>query len=108
VTIATGAQAQTVHCDISSKMQCEPGGGACQHLRPTVWNVVDFGRHTIARCDQRGCDEFPADFVRSGAYTNILVPGRSLLAKVSETGSFLEVATLTEAVLVSFGSCRRN
>jgi hypothetical protein len=41
-----------------------------------------------------------------GAYTDIFVPGKSLLAKMSETGSFLEVATLTEVVLVSFGSCR--
>jgi hypothetical protein len=108
LSIGLPAPAQTLRCDISSKVQCEPGGAACRRIDAKVWNVVDLGRRTLARCDQRGCDAYPANFVRSGAYTNILVPERSLLAKLSENGSFLEVATLTETVLVSFGTCRGN
>jgi hypothetical protein len=59
---------------------------------------------TFARCDEKGCDEYPALFTRSGLFTNIVfAPGT--LAKLSDTGSLVEVVTLGMVALVSYGRC---
>jgi hypothetical protein len=46
---------------------------------------------------------------RSGAYLVVNVPEHGMLAKMSLTGDeYVEVTTLGTAVLVSFGTCRRE
>jgi hypothetical protein len=99
------AASQVLRRDITFKNQCGPDG-RCQKVSTQLWNVIDPTSRTIMRCDTRGCDSYPAQFIKSGVYTNIEVPARSMLAKVGDAGSFLEVVTLTDSVLVSFGSCR--
>ena len=102
------AAAQVLRCDIATKYQCDAGSG-CQRAAPGLWNVIDLQKQTISRCDSKGCDTYPARFAVSGAYINIALPERGMMAKLASDGStFMETASLTNAVLVSFGSCKRQ
>ena len=102
------AAAQVLRCDIASKYRCEANGG-CQKVAAGVWNIVNFPKQTFARCDVKGCDTYPAQFVTSGAFINIALPQGGMLARMSSDGSmFLETATLMGTALVSFGACREQ
>lgn len=52
-SICSGASAQTLRCDITSKFVCESSG--CQPTKPSVFNILDLDSRTIARCDSQGC-----------------------------------------------------
>ena len=102
------AAAQVLRCDIASKYRCDASGG-CQKVAAGVWNIVNFPRQTVSRCDSKGCDTYSAQFVTSGAFINIALPANGMLAKMSSDGSmFLETATLMGTALVSFGACREQ
>lgn len=102
------AHGQTLRCQIDLKHQCNAGSG-CQRVQPTIWNFIDLTEQTISRCDAKGCDTYPARFSVSGAFINIALPERGMMAKLkSDGGSFTEVATLADATLISFGACRRQ
>ena len=46
-------------------------------------------------------------YATSGLFTNIMVPGRGMLAKVSRGRSqYVEVVTLGTNVLISYGACK--
>ena len=99
------AMATSIRCDISTKYACNRDG--CTPNARTVWNLVDVDRSQYSRCDGKGCDEFQMVQSASGIFVNIDVPGRGVLAKMSRDGSlFVEVTTLADNVLVSFGACR--
>ncbi|CAN7198061.1 hypothetical protein [Ensifer adhaerens] len=101
----TGAHAQTLRCDISSKHVCEASPG-CQSAKLAVFNRIDLQMRTFSRCDSKGCDKYDAVFSASGAFLNIAVPEKGLMAKLDMTeGRFSEVVTLAGQVYVSFGSC---
>lgn len=98
------AAAQTLRCVVAAKYDCRREG--CSPSTPTVINVVDLDESRYSRCDARGCDEYQIVQNPSGLFVNIDVPGRGMVAKVSLDGSvFVEVATLADTVLVSFGTC---
>ena len=106
--LATPVAAQGVHeCRITQKLSCAAGDG-CSPVAISTWNVVDFTRQTYSRCDQKGCDSYPASFHRSGAFTIIDVPRRGMVAKIANTGGFLEVVTIGLDSLVSHGTCREQ
>ena len=106
--LPTLAAAQVLRCDIASKHRCDANGG-CQKVPAGVWNIVNFPKQTLARCDAKGCETYPAQFVTSGAFINIALPANGMLAKMASDGStFLETATLMGTVLVSFGACREQ
>jgi hypothetical protein len=99
------AVAQPITCTIDQKYSCAPSG--CEAAGISVHNVLDLDRRTIARCDQKGCDEYPMNASRSGIFIVIDVPGRGMLAKLSADGnSSVEVVTLGTSAVVSFGTCR--
>jgi hypothetical protein len=58
------------------------------------------------RCYQKGCDEYDMKLVRSGEYALIEVSGRGMLAKINTAGSFMEVVTLMDQALISYGTCK--
>lgn len=103
---ALPARAQGVlECRVTQKFSCV-AGRTCATVAPTTWNVVDVGGQSYARCDQRGCDKYPASFNRSGLFTIIDVPRRGMVAKIDDTGGFLEVVTIGLDALISHGACR--
>lgn len=102
--LAASAFAQPMTCTISEKHYCTLGTG-CSPAVTAVWNTFDVAEATYSRCDRLGCDTYEATFSLSGVFTIIEVPGRGLLAKVSASGDFTEIATLGNDVYVSFGTC---
>jgi len=104
----TAAFGQTLRCEIESKFMCSAESG-CQLNKLGVYNVIDLGRLTIARCDAQGCDTYPAGIFQSGATVNISVADRGMLVKlVPSTGAFVEVVTLVGQIYASFGRCRQE
>ncbi len=96
--------AAAIRCDFQSKMSCR--ADSCQFLEITTYSVIDPAESTYARCDSNGCDTYPAEFVESGAFMNITVPGRSLMGKMSlPNAKVVEIATLGLDVLLSYGTC---
>ena len=94
-----------MRCEITSKFGCSPAG--CAQGEIGAFNIIDADAGNFARCDVKGCDEYEANFHRSGKYINVDVPGRGMLAKLSDNGAeYLEVVTLGTFALVSFGACR--
>ncbi len=106
--VEVGAQAigpTSLKCEVTAKWQCSDG--SCKKAPVGVWNQLNLSRKTYSRCDRNGCDTYGATIGRSGIYEIVEVPGRGLLAKVGDDGSFLEVATLGTAALISHGKCAK-
>jgi hypothetical protein len=102
--LAPSAKAE-LRCEINAKQVCNPDG--CRSVAPTVHNKLDGQHGLYSRCDANGCDDYPASITRSGAFANVEVPGRGVIAKVSlADGAFLEVATLGLEAYVSYGACK--
>ena len=101
------ALSETLRCEIATKQQCTAEEG-CRPAVLGVFNRIDPARQSYARCDRLGCDTYEANFNRSGAFVNIELPGRSVIAKMAVDGTqFVEVVTVgTIVVYVSFGSCK--
>lgn len=101
---AIPASAQ-VTCTIASKFSCGPQG--CKQGTPTIVIRVDEERQQYSRCDAKGCDDYAAVFSRSGMFVNISMPKNGVMAKMTEDGpSFLEVVTVMDVPLISFGTCK--
>ena len=102
---ATPAWTAEVRCEIDAKFAC--GLSGCRESAVTVWNLIDIDALRFSRCDRKGCDHYAMSQTVSGAFTNIEVPGRGMIAKVSLDGSqYVEVVTLGTDVLISYGSCQ--
>ena len=69
--ICTGpALAAPLICGVDQKFECSREG-CIPGFAGRVHNRIDLHRGTYARCDDNGCDTYPARFWRSGVFTNI-------------------------------------
>lgn len=110
------AVAALLICGIDQKYECGREGCA-PGFAGRVHNRIDLDRGTYARCDDNGCETYPATFWRSGVFTTIEISGHAAIAKLSDTRSdpympgrlarlhLVEVVTLGIIVLVSYGTC---
>jgi hypothetical protein len=107
VVVAEPVHAAPIACSIDQKFSCGRSSG-CEAVSPGgFYNLIDEERQTFSRCDEKGCDEYPAIFTRSGLFINItIVPGA--FAKLSDSRGLVEVVTLGLGVLVSYGTCSRD
>lgn len=106
--VCAPATAQTLRCEVQSKQVCQPKSG-CNPAPMAGFNKIDLDRRTFSRCDSLGCDDYQATFTTSGIFMNIDVVGRGLSAKLNiSDNSFLETASMGDAVYVSFGKCQAN
>lgn len=104
--LAVEAAQADITCTINQKHSCAPQQG-CKPVKVTIVLRMDPKSGTYSRCDAKGRDDFEAQFSRSGVFVNIALPKKGLMAKMSVDGSmFLEVATLSDVALVSYGSCK--
>jgi hypothetical protein len=103
--IPWAAYAKELTCEVHEAYACRPGAGCIKHV-PRTTSRVDSDRKKYTRCYQKGCDEYDMKLVRSGEYALIEVSGRGMLAKINTAGSFMEVVTLTDQALISYGTCK--
>jgi hypothetical protein len=69
-----------------------------------AWNFIDLEKQTFSRCDNAGCDTYPANIAGPTEYLTVGVPGRAVVAELGRTKSdFMEVATLMTTAILSFG-----
>jgi hypothetical protein len=94
-------------CEAEQKWGCGLPNG-CERQDPrVVWLVLDLGRNTYQRCDQSGCDEYPAKVIERGIFTYIQPTDHpDSFVKVGLGDLFVEVAAQGVSVLNSFGTCK--
>jgi hypothetical protein len=104
---ATVADAAWLKCTPTEKHLCDIGM-PCRSIPATSWAEYRPGAAAAySRCDDQGCQSYPAFVRRSEVFTTIELPGRATFAKIGVDGSFVEVVTLTTQVYISFGRCAR-
>jgi hypothetical protein len=97
--------AETLTCTPSKKFYCSPEG--CKAVPAKVRVVIDTDKQTYSRCDRNGCDKYDATVNMGGIYLNVLVPGKSVTAKVEFPSlQYLEVASLGLGMYASYGRCK--
>lgn len=105
---AVEASSAVTTCAVNQKFYCEKGK-ACISIKNNIVIRVDYLKRVYSRCDTKGCDDYKALIGKSGTFTNIFIPNRGALAKVSMLDhSFLEVVTLGTNAYVSHGICRTS
>ena len=94
------------NCTFSSKVQCE--GERCAPSTPTIHLIIYPKYEVYQRCDKKGCDDYRAQFTRSGAFLVAELPGRGAFVKISDDLAATEVVTLGHAVIVDRGQCKEG
>ncbi len=65
VVAAEAVHAAPITCSIDEKFSC--GSRGCEAVSPrSAYNLINDERQTFSRCDDKGCDDYPAIFTRSG------------------------------------------
>jgi hypothetical protein len=106
LALPAGTQERLI-CAIDQRFHCYRGQG-CQRISPgSSYNIIDLESRTFARCDNKGCDEYPADFTQSGLFMNIEF-SPSAMAKLDPEMHLFEVATLWLGAWISYGTCREQ
>ena len=104
--VPAGAQERLI-CAIDQKFHCDPGEGCRRISSGSSYNRIDLERRTFARCDNKGCEDYPANFTQSGRFINIdFSPGA--MAKLGPDMQLFEVATLWLGAWISYGTCREQ
>jgi len=107
VAASTSLSAETLTCTPSQKFFCSPKG--CKTVPAKVRAVIDTDKRTYSRCDRNGCDKYDATMSIGGIYLDVLVPGKSVTAKVEITSlEYFETVGAGLGVYTSFGKCSRN
>ena len=83
---------------ICSENQCQEGAREIS----VSWNP-DSGEYR--RCDKNGCDSYQPKVSASDTYTVLSFPENGMMAKISERGDILEVASLMTTAFVKHGQC---
>ncbi len=108
--LASGsAAAAPMICVVDQQYECSREG--CRPGRPgNIHKLIDRERQVYSRCDDMGCDDFPASFTTTGPFTNIVFADGTL-AKLSPDITeprklhLVEVVTLGVIALVSYATC---
>ncbi len=104
VSDQTWRKVQTLNCQVASGQVCGPRG--CKGFKPVTSVRWHPSTKRYERCGgDEPCDSYAAQVSYSGAWANIAVPERSMLARLTASGQFVEVLTQMDAVYVYHGQC---
>lgn len=107
VSEATWRNAGVLVCRPKSGQSC--GRKSCVETEPKVFARWTPAAGTYERCDADGsCQSFRPQISYSGSWTNIALPENGMLARVTASGEYTEVATIMDSVLVYHGQCERK
>jgi len=93
-------------CIVDKKYYCAEA--SCEKVASNTFVVLDLKNNLYKRCDKKGCDKYSMQLVRSGIFSNIVIDGYPLMARLLNDGSeFTETSGLGTAWLNSFGKCEK-
>jgi len=71
---------------------------------------LNFSKGIYARCDSNGCEEFPLKIDKAGVFSILSTADRAgtFLKVVNDGSEFVEVSNIATAVLVQFGTCKKD
>ena len=97
-----------------STLECRPNAGricsaeGCKDIKPVTFIRWTPASARYERCGGSSpCDPYTVQLSHSGSYTNLVVPERGMMARVTAGGEFVEVLTQMSAVYVYHGQCQR-
>lgn len=106
VSEQTWAGVDSLMCEVSSTQVCGPEG--CKPLKTQTYIRWHPNTREYERCGGSSpCDSYNAQVSYSGAWANVSVPDHGLMARLTGSGQFVEVATQMDAVFVYHGQCRK-
>ena len=65
---------------------------------------MNFSKGEYVRCDAKSCDTYSANISHNGIWYTIDLPGRSMFAKLSDSGVFVEVVSLNDLIWSAMAS----
>ncbi len=98
------SQYSSITCKAKTKNLCTPKG--CELGPVTVTQSYDVGARIYRRNDNKGGDQYPANFSPSGVWFNFAFPQNAMLFRVNTLGDFTEVVALNDLTIVYSGSCQ--
>ena len=107
LAVSEPSAAETLTCTPSQKFFCSKEG--CKTAPAKVRTVIDTDMQTYSRCDSNSCDKYDATMSMGAVYLNVLVPGKSVTAKIEFPSlQYFETVSLGLGVYTSFGKCSRQ
>lgn len=107
VSDATWRDAGILECRSEQLRVCTPQG--CQEEPAKVFVRWTPSKALYQRCGgNEPCGDYEPVVTHSGSWTNLSMPANAMIARVTASGQFVEVATQMEAVLVYHGQCTRQ
>lgn len=94
----------SIECKAKTKNLCTPKG--CEKGPVTVTQSYDIREKIYRRNDDKGGDQYPAEFSPSGVWFNFAFPRNAMLFRVNTLGDFTEVVALNDLTIVYSGSCQ--
>lgn len=107
VSDKTWAGVESLTCQVTAAKRCGPAD--CKPFKPTTFVRWHPASKQYERCGGgSACDSYTAQVSYSGAYANIAMPDRSIMARLTASGQFMEILTQMDAVLIYHGQCRAS
>jgi hypothetical protein len=91
-------------CIPSKKYSCSKD--ECRQVKSNVFILIDYTNNKFYRCDDKPCDQYPAEIGESGNFINIVPQNpNGTIIKIAKGGDYFEVVSLGLDILTSYGTC---
>jgi len=60
----------------------------------------------IQLCERSKCTTYPAEFSKSGVFTNISIGNRGYILKIDDEGNFMQVSSIMLKIIYKVGVCK--
>lgn len=91
-------------CSVTSKFVCTKN--KCEKIQDADSYIqLDIKRKLYQRCDSKGCTNADVFIEKGGIYTHFLMHSPNIFKVRNDGSEFVDVATIFETALVSYGNC---
>lgn len=92
-------------CETFKKYSCNEKNG-CNEIDGGLVSIrLDLNAEKYFRCDSKGCESSGAKIFSSGIYTYFDLGSGAVFKVLNDGSSFVDIATLMDTVLISYGVC---
>jgi hypothetical protein len=83
----------------------------CEDNKCTQTDIIKDDRiivntSDIQLCEKSKCTTYPAEFSKSGVFTNVSIGNRGYILKIDDEGNFMQVSSIMLKILYKVGVCR--
>ena len=67
---------------------------------------IIVNKSEIQLCERSKCTTYPAEFSKSGVFTNISIGNRGYILKIDDEGNFMQVSSIMLKIIYKVGVCK--